>query len=68
MVNFQQLAGGARSRREVAAEHHARPDEAANILASVETQCEWLRELGFEDVDCYFKYFELAVFGGRKPA
>ncbi len=68
MVNFQQLAGGARSRREVAAEHHARPDEAANILASVETQCKWLRELGFEDVDCYFKYFELAVFGGRKPA
>ena len=68
MVNFQQNAGGARSRREVAAEHHARPDEAANILAPVETQCEWLRELGFKDVDCYFKYFELAVFGGRKPA
>ncbi|HMQ52517.1 MAG TPA: class I SAM-dependent methyltransferase, partial [Anaerolineae bacterium] len=33
-----------------------------------ETQCAWLRQLGFADVDCYFKIFELAVFGGRRPA
>jgi SAM-dependent methyltransferase len=43
-----------------------RPDRAANILASVETQCAWLRELGFHDVDCFWKYFELAVFGGYR--
>ena len=36
-------------------------------MASVEDQCEWLREIGFADVDCFFKVFELAVFGGRKP-
>ena len=41
-----------------------RPDRAANILALVEDQCAWLRELGFRDVDCYWKYFELAIFGG----
>jgi SAM-dependent methyltransferase len=41
-----------------------RPDRAANILAPVEEQCTWLRELGFHDVDCYWKYFELAIFGG----
>jgi len=41
-----------------------RPDRAANILAPVEEQCAWLRELGFRDVDCYWKYFELAIFGG----
>jgi SAM-dependent methyltransferase len=41
-----------------------RPDRAANILAPVEVQCDWLRELGFRDVDCFWKYFELAVFGG----
>jgi ubiquinone/menaquinone biosynthesis C-methylase UbiE len=41
-----------------------RPDRAANILAPVETQCAWLREIGFRDVDCYWKYFELAIFGG----
>jgi SAM-dependent methyltransferase len=41
-----------------------RPDRAANILAPVEAQCAWLREIGFRDVDCFWKYFELAVFGG----
>jgi tRNA (cmo5U34)-methyltransferase len=43
-----------------------RPDRAANILALVEDQCRWLREIGFRDVDCYWKYFELAIFGGTK--
>ena len=40
---------------------------AANILAPVEVQCQWLREIGFTDVDCYLKMFEVAVFGGRRP-
>jgi SAM-dependent methyltransferase len=43
-----------------------RPDRAANILALVEDQCDWLREIGFRDVDCFWKYFELAIFGGTK--
>jgi len=43
-----------------------RPDRAANILALVEEQCRWLREIGFQDVDCFWKYFELAIFGGIK--
>lgn len=42
-------------------------DREANILAPVEDQCAWLREIGFVDVDCSFKVLELAVFGGRKP-
>jgi hypothetical protein len=41
-----------------------RPDRADNILAGVEEQCRWLRAIGFADVDCFWKYFELAVFGG----
>ncbi len=55
-----------RSRDDVAAEFYNRPDKQANILAPVEDQCAWLRELGYVDVDCYLKIFELAVFGGRK--
>jgi len=43
-----------------------RADGPANILALVEDQCRWLREIGFRDVDCFWKYFELAVFGGVK--
>lgn len=56
------------TREEIAREYVNRPDREANILASVEEQCEWLCSAGYQDVDCYFKYFELAVFGGRKPA
>ncbi len=56
-----------RSRAEVEKIYYDRPDKAANILAPVEAQCHWLREIGYADVDCYLKVFELAVFGGRKP-
>ncbi len=52
------------SREQVHREFLERPDRAANILVSVEDQCGWLRALGFADVDCFWKYFELAVFGG----
>ena len=61
-----QTAFSGRPRAEVANEHWNRPDKAANILAPVELQCEWLREAGLADVDCFFKVFELAVFGGRR--
>jgi SAM-dependent methyltransferase len=43
-----------------------RADRAANILAPVEEQCRWLREIGFREVDCFWKYFELAIFGGLR--
>jgi tRNA (cmo5U34)-methyltransferase len=56
-----------RSREQIAREYYERPDKAANILTPVEVQCDWLRQIGFEDVDCYFKVFELALFGGRRP-
>ncbi len=62
-----QRLGTGKTREQVAEEYVYRSDKAANILAPVEEQCAWLREIGFQDVDCYFKVFELAVFGGRKP-
>ncbi|MGD9607897.1 MAG: methyltransferase [Desulfovibrionaceae bacterium] len=44
-----------------------RPTREENILAPVADQCAWLRDIGFTDVDCYYKLFELAIFGGAKP-
>jgi SAM-dependent methyltransferase len=63
---FGRQNGSRKSRAQIAREYHRRPDKAANILAPVERQCDWLKKIGFQDVDCYFKIFELAVFGGRK--
>ncbi|MCL4803267.1 MAG: class I SAM-dependent methyltransferase [Anaerolineae bacterium] len=56
-----------KTRTEVAADFYHRPDKIANILAPVEVQCEWLREIGYGKVDCFLKVFELALFGGIKP-
>ena len=67
MLAHQQRIGSDKTREQVAREYVYRPDKAANILAPVEEQCQWLRQIGFEQVDCFLKYFELAVFGGRKP-
>jgi len=66
MFDYHQRNGANYSREQVAADFVNRGDKIANILAPLDDQCNWLREIGFTDVDCYFKSFELAVFGGRK--
>jgi len=52
---------------EVRALFERRVEGEAGFLSSLWEQCQWLEDLGFEEVDCFFKYFELAVFGGRRP-
>jgi tRNA (cmo5U34)-methyltransferase len=59
--------GGSQTREQIAETFYAQPDRAANILAPVETQCNWLREIGYDDVDCYFRIYSLAVLAGRRP-
>lgn len=66
LVAYQSQIGTGRTREQVAEEYLQREDKSANVLAPVEEQCSWLIDAGFDDVDCYFKYFELSVYGGRR--
>lgn len=60
-------AAPGRTRAEVAREYYEQAKEGASTLAPLEVQCDWLREIGFENVDCYLKVSELALFGGQRP-
>ena len=41
-------------RETIAGEYYNRPDKKENLLARVEDQCQWLLEIGFSDVGCFF--------------
>lgn len=64
---YHQQLGNNLSREEVDKKYYSRSDKTANLLAPVELQCDWLREIGYQNVDCFMKIFEIALFGGTKP-
>ncbi len=56
------------TRDTAAAAYASRLDRDANRLAPLDAQCAWLRDTGYTQVSAPFRWYEIAVFGGYRPA
>jgi len=56
------------TRDAAAAAYASRLDRDANRLAPLDVQCAWLRDAGYTEVTAPFRWYEIAVFGGYRPA
>ncbi len=66
MSDYHKSINDPRSSGEIKSIYDDPEHKRINQLESVELQCEWLKNTGFVNVDCYLKIFELALFGGTR--
>lgn len=55
-------------RADVARAYYAGASCDSAAPAPLEVQCDWLRAIGFENVECFLKVQEMAMFGGQRAA
>ena len=67
LVKSREAKGLPADREKLFREWKPRRDEDLIMTSSMEEQLSWLVDIGFSNVDCYFKYLEFALFGGQKP-
>jgi tRNA (cmo5U34)-methyltransferase len=69
-ANFEHVASPTRQLHLAFFEAIGEPIEHEDLsdnLLDMHTQLQWLREVGFDDVDCYWKWLEMALLVGVKP-
>ncbi len=59
---LQQVRGNGTSEMELEAAFERMKEDHMSTLSS---QIQWLKDAGFDDVDCWYKNYSFAVFGGR---
>ncbi|TPW19267.1 MAG: type 12 methyltransferase [Elusimicrobia bacterium] len=64
MRNLREALGTAPGKAEMRLEHERTKAAEGDNPARLDDQLTWLREAGFESVDCHWKHFCYAVFGG----
>ncbi|HEX6780138.1 MAG TPA: class I SAM-dependent methyltransferase [Ktedonobacterales bacterium] len=64
--NLEHVASPTASLHEQFLQAMGGPEDPFNKLLDMETQLRWLREIGFADVDCLWKWRELALLVGYK--
>ncbi|MFQ3578375.1 MAG: methyltransferase, partial [Verrucomicrobiia bacterium] len=67
LAAFRAQKGGSGDRATAERDYLARPDKDYLLPSQTDVQCEWLREIGFVGVDCFFRSLGIALFGGAKP-
>ena len=66
MSDYQESINEIKTPGEIKKIYYDPEHKKLNKLESEDVQCAWLRDIGYSEVDCYLKIFDLAVFGGIK--
>jgi tRNA (cmo5U34)-methyltransferase len=66
--DFGRRSDQALTREAAATAYASRLDRDANRLAPLDAQSAWLRDAGYTQVTAPFRWLEIAVFGGYRPA